>query len=195
MKLFEEGFIERNKKVIITAILIMFISAIIGAGMGYIYNGDKLNFISNAISSNPVNNNVSSASSSISLFIHNFIVDFLTIIGGLVFSIFSVAVTVFNGISIGYVFGFDLKFACSTILPHAIIEYTAGALSLAIAFKLTKIEIDIIKKRNFKNTIKEHNIDFKDILSIFVVMVILLAVAAVIEGHITHLIAVWAYGL
>ena len=48
---------------------------------------------------------------------------------------------------------------------------------------------------NFKNTIKEHNIDFKDILSIFVVMVILLAVAAVIEGHITHLIAVWAYGL
>ena len=39
------------------------------------------------------------------------------------------------------------------------------------------------------------NIDFKDILSIFVVMVILLAVAAVIEGHITHLIAVWAYGL
>ena len=33
------------------------------------------------------------------------------------------------------------------------------------------------------------------ITSAFVVMVILLAVAAVIEGHITHLIAVWAYGL
>lgn len=194
MKVFEEGFLTRNKKIIIIAVLIMIISAIIGASIGYIKNVDKLNIISNMMTLNKVNGTSTVGSSSIFLFTHNLTVDLITIIGGLIFSIPSVLITIFNGISIGYVFGFDLRYACVTILPHAIFEYLAGALSLAIAFKLTKIEIAIIKNRNFKNTIKEHNIDFKDILSIFIIMVILLAVAAIIEGHITGLIAQWHYG-
>lgn len=195
MRIFEEGFVARNKKVIIIAVLIMLISVIIGASIGYINNGDKLNVISNALSSNPVSNNISTSSSSIFLFTHNLTVDILTILGGLIFSIFSVLITIFNGVLIGHVFGFDLKYACVSILPHAIFEYLAGALSLAIAFKLTKIEIAIIKNRNFKDTIKEHNIDLKDILAIFIVMIILLAVAAIIEGHITGVIARMSYGL
>lgn len=196
MKLFEEGFLTRNKRIIIIAVLIMIISVIIGASIGYIKNGHNLNIISNMMTSKqPVNGTSTVGSSSIFLFTHNLTVDLITIIGGLIFSIPSVLITIFNGISIGYVFGFDLRFACVSILPHAIFEYLAGALSLAIAFKLTKIEIAIIKNRNFKNTIKEHNIDFKDILSIFIIMVLLLAVAAIIEAHITGLIAQWHYGL
>lgn len=195
MKIFEVGFIERNKKVIIIAILIMIVSVIIGATLGYIKNINNLNQISNLLTSNPASNNVTTGSSSIFLFTHNLTVDLITIIGGLIFSIFSVLITIFNGITIGTVFGFDLKFACASILPHAIFEYLAGALSLAIAFKLTKIEIEIIKNRNFKNTIKEHHIDFKDILAIFIVMIILLAIAAIIEGHITGAIARLTYGL
>lgn len=195
MKIFEEDFLIRNKKVIIIAVLIMLISVFIGAGLGYINNGDKLNVLSNALSSNPVSNNVSTSSSSIFLFTHNLTVDIITILGGLIFSILSVLLTIFNGVSIGYVFGFDLKYACVSILPHAIFEYLAGALALAIAFKLTKIEIAIIKNRNFKDTIKGHNIDLKDILAILIIMIILLAVAAIIEGHITGVIARMSYGL
>ena len=81
-----------------------------------------------------------------------------------------------------------LPYAAVSVLPHAIIEYFAGALALAIAFKITKLEIEIIKNRNLRNTLKEHEIDLKDMLTIFIVMIILLGIAAIIEGHITPMI-------
>ena len=64
-----------------------------------------------------------------------------------------------------------------------------------IAFKITKIEIAIIKNRSFKSTLEEHKTELKDIFVILIVTVILLAIAAIIEAHITPLIIKWYFGL
>lgn len=196
MKLMEDGFVERNKKVILIATLIMLVSAIAGAGISYINADGEYNVISNALSSHK--SNVTGdfvGTGSVELFVHNIIADFITILGGLFFSILSVISVIYNGLSVGTVFGIDLPYAAVSVLPHAIIEYFAGALALAIAFKITKLEIKIIKNRNLRNTLKEHEIDLKDMLTIFIVMVILLGIAAIIEGHITPMITLWYFGL
>lgn len=197
MKLIEDGFIKRNKKIILIAVAIMLISAIAGATIAHIYADGNYNVISNAMSSHPVKNstNESIGMGAVNLFIHNVIADMFVIVGGLFFSIISVILVIFNGMSIGQLFGIDLPYALTTIVPHGIIEYFAGALSLAIAFKITSLEIKIIKNRNLKNTINDNKTDLKDMLVIFIVMIILLGIAAIIEAHITPMIAIWYFGL
>ena len=96
---------------------------------------------------------------------------------------------------IGGVFGIDLAYAIVTILPHGVVEYFAGASALAVAFKITSLEIKIIKNRNLKNTINDNKTDLKDILVILIIMIILFGIAAIIEAHITPMIAKWYFGL
>lgn len=67
-----------------------------------------------------------------------------------IFSFISVILVLYNGIGIGIPFGSDFTYACTSILPHGIIEYLALAVSLAIAFNITKIEIKVIKKEKLK---------------------------------------------
>ncbi len=197
MKLIEEGFLDRNKKVILIAVAIMLVSAIAGAGISFINADGNYNVISNALSSHPAKNstNDSIGMGAVDLFIHNLTADLVVVLGGIFFSIISVILVIFNGISIGSPFGIDLPYAMTTILPHAVIEYFAGALALAIAFKITSLEIKIIRNRNLKNTIEEHKIDLKDMLAILIAMIILLGIAAIIEAHITPMIATWYFGL
>ncbi|WP_298499627.1 stage II sporulation protein M [uncultured Methanobrevibacter sp.] len=196
MKLIEEGFFKRNRKVILIGVLIMLISAIAGAGLGYINAGEDRNLISNALKSDPtIVGEEDEGMSSLYLFTHNLTADLIVMIGGLLFSIISVIIVIFNGISIGGLFGADFTFACTSILPHGIIEYFAGSLALAVAFKITKLEIDVIKNRNIRDTLKDRRVDIKDIAVIIIVTVILLAVAAVIEGHITGMVITWYFGL
>ena len=133
--------------------------------------------------------------SSIELFFHNLTADFIIILGGILFSIISLIVTVFNGFGIGGPFGVDTMFACASILPHGIIEYTATSLSLAAAFLLTKLEIMMIKNRSIKETINENKVILKDILVLVIVIVVLTGIAAIIEGHLTYLFINLVYGL
>lgn len=193
MKVFEKGLINRNKKIILIAVLIMLLSALAGAGIASEKAKGHYNQISSRLSQHPTDTVGDNGVSAIDLFIHNFSVDLITILGGFLFSVLSVILVIFNGVSVGSLFGIDLPFATVTVLPHAIIEYFAGALALAIAFKITQLEIKVIKSRNLKGTLKEHETDLKDILAIFVVMVILLAIAAFIEAHIMPLIFEWYF--
>ena len=195
MKFIDEGFFKRNRNLVILALIIFLISAIAGAGISYVKAGNQLNMISNALHSANVTNSPTSGLSAIDLFTHNLSVDLITVIGGLLFSTVSLVVTIFNGVSIGSLFGFDLTFACSSILPHGIFEYAATVLALCIAFRLTKVEIAIVKNRNFKDTLKEHKTDFKDALLLFIIMIVLLVIAAFIEAHVTELVIRWVYGL
>ena len=197
MKLIEDGFINRNRKIILIAIAIMIVSIIAGATIGYLNANGEYNVISNAMSSHPVQNSTNDniGISAINLFIHNSIADLVVVVGGLFFSIVSVILVIFNGISIGSMFGIDLPYSIVAILPHGVIEYFAGVLALAIAFKLTSLEIKIIKNRNLKNTIDEHKTDLKDMLVILIVMIVLLGIAAIIEAHITPMITIRYFGL
>ncbi len=92
-------------------------------------------------------------------------------------------------------FGTDLTFFSVTILPHGIIEYAASIFSLACAFKITKLEVEMIKTKSFTNVLSEHRRELKDILIMIVVVVVLLAIAAVIECNIVELIVKWYFGI
>ena len=145
MKLIEKGFFKRNKKIIIVAVLIMLMSAVAGCAISSIYAGDDIKGKVTEGLFNASNNKTGDVRSgdvdinSLELFVHNLTVDVIVVVLGVFFSIFSVLITIFNGVSIGSIFGVDLTFACVSVLPHAVIEYFAGALALAAAFLVTKL--------------------------------------------------------
>ena len=200
MKLIEKGFINRNKKVILIAVIIMLLSAVAGTGMAYMKADGNYNIISKELSSQEIkntqpSNDTDTGMSAIGYFIHNTIADLFVIIGGIFFSIISVILVIFNGITIGGLFGMDLPYAMTSILPHGIIEYFAGALALAIAFKITQLEIKMIKNRSFKSTLNDNETFLKDILVILIVMLVLLAIAGIIEAHITPMVVKGYFGI
>ena len=194
MKLIEDGFFKRNKKLLVISFVIFLVFALAGAVFGFIKIGDNYGAVSNLIRSGNATGSIelsSFQSDTLYYFIHNLSSDIIVVLGGLLFSVISLAIIILNAVSIGAPFGADLSFAVFSILPHAIIEYSASAIALATAFKITKLEIGVIKSRSFKDISKT---DLKDILVLVIVMVVLLAVAAVIECNITPVIISWYFG-
>lgn len=202
MKLIQKGFFKRNKKIIIISILIMLLSAVAGCVIASIYTDDdykgKITEGFHEIAQNNTGNVSDIGDVSVNpleLFVHNLTADLIVIVLGLVFSIFSVLLSVFNGFSIGSIFGVDFTYACVSVLPHAIIEYLAGAIALAAAFLITKLEIKAIKNRNIRDTLAESKVELNDLLTLIIIVVVLLVVAAVIEGWITPMIVKSFFGL
>lgn len=197
MKLIEDGFFKRNKKIIIISFVIFILFALAGMIVSNMVVGDQVGKISKAMMEMPKNGtgaNLDIGMSSLDLFIHNFSVSVIIIAGGILFSIISFLVTVFNAFSIGAPFGSDPVFALVSILPHSMFEYSATTLSLAVAFLITKLEIKMIRQRSFMGTLRESETELKDILVLIIVIVVLLAVAAVIEAYITPMIVKAYFG-
>lgn len=197
MKLIEDGFFKRNKKIIIISFVIFILFALAGMIVSNMIVGDQVGKISKAMMEMPKNGtgaNLDIGMSSLDLFIHNFSVSVIIIAGGILFSIISFLVTVFNAFSIGAPFGSDPVFAIVSILPHSIFEYSATTLSLAVAFLITKLEIKMIRQRSFMGTLRESETELKDILVLIIVIVVLLAVAAVIEAYITPMVVKAYFG-
>ena len=197
MKLIEDGFFKRNKKIIIISFVIFILFALAGMIVSNMVVGDQVGKISKAMMEMPKNGtgaNLDIGMSSLDLFIHNFSVSVIIIAGGILFSIISFLVTVFNAFSIGAPFGSDPVFALVSILPHSMFEYSATTLSLAVAFLITKLEIKMIRQRSFMGTLRESETELKDILVLIIVIVVLLAVAAVIEAYITPVIVKAYFG-
>ena len=197
MKLIEDGFFKRNKKIIIISFVIFILFALAGMIVSNMIVGDQVGKISKAMMEMPKNGtgaNLDIGMSSLDLFIHNFSVSVIIIAGGILFSVISFLVTVFNAFSIGAPFGSDPVFALVSILPHSIFEYSATTLSLAVAFLITKLEIKMIRQRSFMGTLRESETELKDILVLIIVIVVLLAVAAVIEAYITPMVVKAYFG-
>lgn len=197
MKLIEDGFFKRNKKIIIISFVIFILFALAGMIVSNMVVGDQVGKISKAMMEMPKNGtgaNLDIGMSSLDLFIHNFSVSVIIIAGGILFSIISFLVTVFNAFSIGAPFGSDPVFALVSILPHSMFEYSATTLSLAVAFLITKLEIKMIRQRSFMGTLRESETELKDILVLIIVIVVLLAVAAVIEAYITPMVVKAYFG-
>lgn len=198
MKLIEDGFLKRNKKIILIALIIFLIFAFAGMIISNVLIGDDAGQISKALFNLPKNSttqNIDVSVSSLDIFIHNLTVNVIIIIGGALFSVISVLITVFNAFSIGSPFGTDLTFAVTSILPHSIFEYFATVISLAAAFLITKLEIKMIRTRSFRGVLKDSKTELKDILVLIIITVILLVIAAIIEGHITPIIVHSFYGM
>ncbi|WP_405298127.1 stage II sporulation protein M [Methanobrevibacter sp.] len=129
--------------------------------------------------------------SALEYFVHNFMIDIITILGGILFSIFSVWNVLSSSFIAGHYIGQDFLFGMVSTLPHGIIEYLATVFALTIAFIITRREINIIKTRSFDGI----NTDLKDIVILLVLDIIFLAVAAVIEAHVTPGIISSVFGI
>ena len=193
-------FLKRNKKVLLYSLVLFVVFAIAGAVYGFLTIGDNFGAITNAITNMPPEEAAQSriadvTMDSVELFFHNLASDIVVVLGGFLFSVISVIVVAFNALAIGIPFGSDPVFSAVTILPHGIIEYAASIAALAAAFKITSLEIKMIKQRSFRSVIDENRQYIKDIAILLLIMVVLLAVAAVIEGNVTGILADRFFGI
>lgn len=197
MKFIDKEFLNRNKKLLLIAFLIVFGSLIIGSILGYFEAGDSYGEMSEMIAFSHEHNiktNMSiteNATSASEYFIHNFMIDFITILGGILFSIFSVWNVLSSSFIAGHFIGQDFVFGLVSTLPHGIIEYMATVFALTIAFIITRREINIIKNRSFDGI----KTDLKDIAILLVLDIIFLAIAAFIEAHVTPGIVSSVFGI
>ena len=197
MNFIDKEFFNRNKKLLLIAFLIVFGSLIVGSVIGYFEAGDSygemteiINFAHEHNIPSPINS-TASETSGLEYFIHNFSVDIITMIGGILFSIFSVLNVLNSSYLAGMFIGQDFIFGLVSTLPHGIIEYLATVFALTIAFIITHAEIRTIKTRSFDGL----KTDFKDILILLILDILFLAVAAFIEAYVTPGIVSSAFGI
>ena len=197
MKFIDKEFLNRNKKLLLIAFIIVFGSLIVGSIVGYFEAGDSYGEMSEMIAfghEHNIKTNITSndnGTSALEYFVHNFMIDIITILGGILFSIFSVWNVLSSSFIAGHYIGQDFLFGMVSTLPHGIIEYLATVFALTIAFIITRREINMIKTRSFDGI----NTDLKDIVILLVLDIIFLAVAAVIEAHVTPGIISSVFGI
>ena len=192
---FIKGYFSRNKKLILISLAILLVFFFIGAIVSNVLVGENQGMISRMMIETNKSINFSDITvDAMSLFTHNLFVDLMVFIAGILFSIISVIIVIFNAISIGAPFGSDFYFASVSILPHFFFEYVGGSVfALTGAFLITKLEITAIKKRSIKESLSDPYI-LKDILFTLILMVIFLLVAAIIESYVTPMITLMAFG-
>ena len=197
MKFIDKEFFNRNKKLLLIAFIIVFGSLIVGSIAGYFEAGDSYGEMSEMIAfghEHNIKTNMSvtqDGTSALEYFVHNFMIDIITILGGVLFSIYSVWNVLSSSFIAGHYIGQDFVFGLVSTLPHGIIEYMATVFALTIAFIITRREITIIKTRSFDGI----NTDLKDILILLILDIIFLAVAAFIEAHVTQGIVSSVFGI
>ena len=194
-KEFIKGYFSRNKKLILISLVILLVFVIIGAIAGNIFAGEKYGMFFKMMSETNKSISYSDiAGDAVGLFTHNLFVDLMVFIGGILFSIISFILVIFNAVAIGAPFGSDLYFAMVSVFPHFIFEYVGGSVfALTGAFLITKLEISAIKKRSVKEAFSDSYI-LKDIIFTLILMVIFLLIAAIIEAYATPMITIMAFG-
>ena len=186
MKVFSKdyikGYFSRNKKLILIALAILLIFFFMGVIVSNIGAGDNYGSITKAFSQSNKSISFSDVKG-----------DALIFICGILFSVFSVLIVIYNAFTIGVPFGADMYFAIVSILPHFIFEYVGGSVfALTGAFLITKLEINIIKKRSIKEVISDSYI-LKDIFFSLILVVFFLVIAAIIEAYVTPAITIAAF--
>ena len=197
MNLIDKGFFNRNKKLLLIAFVIVFGSLIVGSLIGYFEAGDSYGQMSQMIDfahennlPSPINNSETDTSG-LEYFIHNFLVDIMTMLGGFLFSIFAVINVLQSSFIAGQFIGQDFIFGLVSTLPHGIIEYLGTVFALTIAFIITRAEIRLIRTRSLEGW----KTDLKDIAILLILDIIFLAVAGFIEAYVTPGIVTSFFGI
>jgi stage II sporulation protein M len=115
------------------------------------------------------------------IFFNNLQASFLAIIIGVLFGIFPIITSIFNGYLIGFVMRLAVEengiFILWRLLPHGIFELPAIILSIGFGIKLGS---NLFKKEKKWESIKK---DFKESMRFFIFVIIpLLVIAGIIEG-------------
>lgn len=180
-------YISRNKSLILIAFFILIVSAVLGVIFKDIIREFVTEIFKNMISGLPENPTVYDEAKF--LFQNNIRANIIIMLGGLFFSIFSILAIIMNGLIIGFTYTLvtPIQFIVG-IVPHGIFELPATVLSLVGAFLITKLEINLLDalfKRRLKEEIGKSNEIIKDIILTFIIILILLIFAAIIEAGVT----------
>ena len=189
-KEFIKGYFSRNKNFLILSLIILVLSIILGVLFSNFIKTYVLEILKNIAETMPKDGNVSKTFTMI--FLNNIRVNFIIVLFGLILSIISVLITIFNGLILGFMYTVvsPIVFVVG-IFPHGVFELSAFIISLACAFLVTKLEINIIKsvsKFKVKEEIKNSEILIKDILLSIIMIFVLLLIAAIVESTITPLL-------
>lgn len=184
------GYFHRNRNYILFVIALFVISLIIG----YVFRDVFADYVIEAIRNMAKNITNDSSSLSVGIFLNNLRVAFIIILLGFLFSIFSLMILFTNGVLIGFMFTIvPAPLMLIYTLPHGIFEIPQLILTVVCALLVTKLEINLIKgvlqrDKTFKGEIRNSSTIIKDIILSITIIVVLLVIAALIEGYVTPVI-------
>ena len=189
-KEYVKEYFKRNKNLILISILVLVLSSIFGMLISEYIKQAIMTVLHEMVNNFPQNQGV--IKEAVYLFFNNMRVDMLVILFGIFFSVISIAITISNGIIIGFTSTLVNPTAFIVgIFPHGIFELSASVIALTCAFIITKFEIRIIKgliDKHVKEEFHDNIFMIKDIILSIIIVIILLALAAIIEAGITPIL-------
>lgn len=186
-----KDYFKRNKVFLLLATIILILSLLSGFYSSSTYTGVANSMMGQVSTMTPLNATVTD--NVMVLFANNFLSNLYIVGMGLLFSIPSILMTVLNGVLVGYVFSTQEFFrAFMSIAPHGIFELLALIFSLTGAFLVTKMEIrfiaGILSRKSMSDVLLRLKTPVKDIILSVALVLLLLVVAAVVEGVVTSFI-------
>ncbi|MBO7719933.1 MAG: stage II sporulation protein M [Methanosphaera sp.] len=185
-----KGYFYRNKNYILFVIALFAISLIVG----YVFRDLFADYVMEAIRNMAENISSDTASMTMSIFLNNLKVAIIIILLGLLFSIFSLMILFTNGVLIGFMFTIvPAPLILTYTIPHGIFEIPQLILTVVCALLVTKLEINLIRgvlqrDKTFRGELENSSTIIKDIILSFTIIVVLLVIAALIEGYVTPVI-------
>lgn len=185
----KEAFVE-NRKIFLILIVIFAIAFILGD-----ISADEIaSVLMPMLKDAMLKGNVTSVDA-FNIMIHNETAALITLIGSIFFAIYAFIAIFLNGFVVGFMAGYtihstyDLVMYIALIVPHGILEIpaffcscTSGILLFTFIFKVLR---DKILKNTFSEAYQNNKKTLKHVAVLFLVAVILFAIAALIEGFIT----------
>lgn len=189
-KEYVKEYFKRNKSLIIISLVILVLSSIFGVLVSEYIKQTIMTVLHEMVNNFPRNQGM--VEEAIYLFLNNMRVDLMVILFGFFFSVISIAITVSNGIIIGFTSTLVSPLAFIVgIFPHGIFELSASVIALTCAFIITKFEIRIIKgliDKRVKEEFHDNIFMIKDIILSIIIVFVLLVLAAIIEAGITPIL-------
>ena len=188
------GLYHRNVKFIIFSTAIFFIAVIIGGLLGYFLPRSVENFLMTIVKSDQLLAREHGITT-YTILTHNLQSLFITFLGGVVGVV--TFITIFlNGFIYGSFLGYlGSSHVTSTTLgplsptlfiiytvPHGIFEISGFIIAGAGGFRLTKIIYNLLKSQD---SVSDHYWEFKDAMALFIIAIVLIVIAAIIEANYT----------
>jgi uncharacterized membrane protein SpoIIM required for sporulation len=188
------GLYHRNVKFIIFSTAIFFIGVIIGGILGYFLPRSVENFLMTIIKNDQLIAREHGITT-YTILTHNLYSLFITFLGGII-GLITFGTLFLNGFVYGTFLGYlGSSHVTSTTLgtlspklfiiytvPHGIFEITGFIIAGAAGFRLTKIVYNLLKS---EDSVSDHYWEFKDAMALFIIAIVLIVIAAIIEANYT----------
>ena len=188
------GLYRRNVKFIIFSASIFFISLIIGGLLGYFLPSSVENFVITIVKTDRIYAQQHGITT-LSILTHNLQSLVITFLGGIV-GLITFGTLFLNGFIYGTFLGFlgsnlvsssglgtlSPKLFIIYTVPHGIFEISGFIIAGAAGFRLTKIIYNLLKS---DSDASDHYWEFKDAMAMFIISLVLIVIAAIIEANYT----------